>query len=162
VRLRPATTTARDRHFLERMLYEAATWRGEEPDADILRNPHIAVYVEGWGREGDTGVVAEDERGNLIGAAWFRFFDAQNHGFGFVAPDIPELTVAVRREARGRGVGSALLDALIVAARAEHVGVLSLSVEEDNPALRLYERAGFAAAARAGNALTMRLELDDS
>ena len=161
MRLRRATATAPDRQFLGRMLYEAATWRGVVADADVLRRPHIAVYIEGWGRDGDTGVVAEDERGNPIGAAWFRFFDAQDHGFGFIAPDIPELTVAVQREARGRGVGSALLDALIVSARAAHVGALSLSVEEDNPAVRLYQRFGFVSVARAGNALTMRLDLDD-
>jgi hypothetical protein len=91
------------------MLYEAATWRDEEPDTDVLRNPHVAVCVEGWGREGDTGVVVEDERGHLIGPAWFRFFDAQNHGFGFAAPDIPELTVAVRRETRDEALGAPCL-----------------------------------------------------
>lgn len=153
--------TAPDRQFLEQMLYEAATWRGDDPDADVLHNAHIAVYVEGWGRKGDTGVVAEDERGEAIGAAWFRCFDARKHGFGFIAPDIPELTVAVRREARGRGVGSALLEALILSARAAHVGALSLSVEDDNPAVRLYERFGFVSVARVGNALTMRLDLDE-
>jgi ribosomal protein S18 acetylase RimI-like enzyme len=132
------------------MLYEAATWRGDDPYADVLRSPHIAVYVEGWGRDGDTGVVAEDKREEPIGAAWFRFYNAREHGFGFIAPNIPEVTVAVRREARGRGVGSALLEALILSARAAHVGALSLSVEEDNPAVRLYERFGFVSVARVG------------
>jgi ribosomal protein S18 acetylase RimI-like enzyme len=159
VRLRQAMAT--DRQFLERMLYEAASWRGHDLDADVLQDPQIAVYIKGWGRDGDTGFVAEDERGSPIGAAWFRLFDARDHGFGFVAADIPELTVAVRREARGRGVGSALLEALIVSARAAHVGALSLSVEEDNPARRLYERFGFVSAARVGNALTMRLDLGE-
>jgi ribosomal protein S18 acetylase RimI-like enzyme len=161
VRLRRATATAPDRRFLEQMLYEAATWRGIDADADVLRRPHVAVYVEGWGRDGDTGVVAEDEQGNPIGAAWFRFFDARAHGFGFVASDVPELTVAVRRGARGLGVGSALLDALILCARAARVRALSLSVEEENPAVRLYERFGFVSVARVANALTMQLDLDD-
>ena len=71
------------------------------------------------------------------------------------------MTLAVRRDARGRGVGSALLDALIACARAARVGALSLSVEEDNPALGLYERCGFVSVARVGNAVTMRLDLDE-
>jgi hypothetical protein len=32
-------------------------------------------------------------------------------------------------------------------------------VEDDNPASRIYERAGFRTVARDGNALTMRLDL---
>ena len=151
--------TEADRDFLEEMLYDAATWRANDDDTDVLREPHIALYIDGWGRDGDTGVVAEDERGDAIGAAWFRFFEATEHGFGFVAPDVPELTVAVRRDARGQGVGTALLKALLVRARAAPLRALSLSVEEDNRAVRLYQRLGFLPIARVGNALTMQLEL---
>jgi GNAT superfamily N-acetyltransferase len=157
VQIRTATTT--DRSFLEQMLYEAATWRGSDGLTDVLREPHVALYIAGWGRDGDTGVLAEDERGDPIGAAWFRVFDAEEHGFGFVAPDVPELTVAVRRDARGQGVGTALLEALVVRARALRVRALSLSVEEDNPALRLYQRLGFVPVGRVGNAVTMQLEV---
>ena len=48
-----------------------------------------------------------------------------------------------------------------MSARAARVGALSLSVEQDNPALRLYERFGFVSVARVGNALTMRLDRDE-
>lgn len=49
----------------------------------------------------------------------------------------------VRVEARGQGLGSALLAASVAHARA-HVSVLQIMVGEDNPAARrLYERAGF-------------------
>jgi GNAT superfamily N-acetyltransferase len=159
VQIRQATTA--DRDFLEQMLCEAATWRESDDAIDVLREPHIALYIAGWGRGGDTGVLAEDERGDPIGAAWFRFFDAEEHGFGFVAPDVPELTVAVRRDARRQGVGTALLEALLLRARVARVRALSLSVEDDNPALRLYQRLGFAPVARVGNALTMQLKVAD-
>jgi ribosomal protein S18 acetylase RimI-like enzyme len=58
-------------------------------------------------------------------------------------------------------VGTALLDALIVQARQAGVGALSLSVEEGNPAARLYERLGFVRIGRTGSAWTMLLELAD-
>jgi ribosomal protein S18 acetylase RimI-like enzyme len=157
VQIRQATTA--DRDFLENMLYEAATWRGSDDATDVLREPRVALYIVGWGRDGDTGVLAEDEHGDPIGAAWFRFFDTEEHGFGFVAPDVPELTLAVRRDSRRQGVGTALLDALLVHARAARVRALSLSVEEDNPAVHLYERLGFVTVGRAGNALTMQITL---
>ncbi len=150
-----------DRPFLEEMLREAAMWRGNEYAGDVLGDPHIARYVGGWGKDGDTGVVAQDERGQPIGAAWYRFFAPEEHGFGFISQDVPELTVAVRPGARGREVGTALLEALIVRARRAYVRALSLSVEEDNPALCLYQRLGFVPIRRVGNAVTMQLDLPD-
>jgi RimJ/RimL family protein N-acetyltransferase len=50
----------------------------------------------------------------------------------------------VAAEAAGQGVGRALLEALLAHARAEGLGSLVLTVTEGNePARRLYERAGF-------------------
>lgn len=72
------------------------------------------------------------------------------------------MTIGVRAEARGHGVGTALLRALIELARDKGYPGLSLSVEEDNPALRLYERFGFVRVARVENAWTMRLNVDST
>lgn len=105
-------------------------------------------YVDGWGREGDLGVIADGE----VGAAWIRLFTKAEHGYGFVAPHVPELSIAVAQEARGRGVGTALLKELL--ARAGETPV-SLSVETDNPAVRLYERFGFVRVGYVGTAWTM-------
>lgn len=60
---------------------------------------------------------------------------------------------------RGTGVGTALLKALIDRARHEDLCALSLSVEVDNPALRLYERLGFARVSCVDDAWTMRLAI---
>jgi GNAT superfamily N-acetyltransferase len=79
-----------------------------------------------------------------LGAAWYRYPAAEAHGLGFVAPDIPELAIATVAEARGRGLGTELLTALLSVARARGVQALSLNVSGANtPACRLYERHGF-------------------
>jgi ribosomal protein S18 acetylase RimI-like enzyme len=83
-------------------------------------------------------------------------------GYGFVAPEVPELSMGVAAAFRGRGVGGALLEALLERAIAEGVGALSLSVEDGNPAVRLYERHGFERLFRVGNAWTMKVELTRS
>ena len=44
-------------------------------------------------------------------------------------------------------------------ARQRHLPALSFSVEPDNPATSLYQRAGFVAVARMGGSLTMVLPL---
>ena len=150
-----------DLPVLREMLGWAAAWRSDEIDRRVLADPAVSRYVEDFGRTGDVGLIAEDDSGDPVGAAWYRYFSSEEPGFGFVAPDVPEITVAVRPSSRGRGVGTALLRALLARARSAGVGVLSLSVEEDNRALALYERMGFRTSGRRGNALTMRVDLRD-
>jgi GNAT superfamily N-acetyltransferase len=105
--------------------------------------PHVRKYLDGWGRPGDAGVVAVADDGRWLGAAWYRLFPAEDPGYGFVAADVPELAIGVADEARGQGVGGALLKALVAMAREQGYRALSLSVDRRNPARRLYERHGF-------------------
>jgi GNAT superfamily N-acetyltransferase len=108
-----------------------------------LAIPHVRRYLDGWGRPGDAGVVAVAEDGTRLGAAWYRLFPTAEPAWGFVAADVPEVSMGATAEARGRGVGSALLDVLLALARAQGHRALSLSVDRQNPARRLYERKGF-------------------
>jgi GNAT superfamily N-acetyltransferase len=144
--MRTRAATSDDIGFLRAMGYEAAIWRADAPRPpldEVLAQPHLARYLDGWGRPGDAGVIALDRGGRPLGAAWYRLFPAAAPGYGFVAPDVPELAIGVAADARGAGVGGALLAALKAAARSGGFGHLSLSVDRRNPALRLYERHGF-------------------
>jgi hypothetical protein len=79
----------KDEPFLSEMLYEATMWRPGPrrfSHEEVLLLPEIAVYVGGWGRSGDVGLVAEGNGGDPIGAAWYRFFSEEAPGFGFVNP----------------------------------------------------------------------------
>src|SRR4051794_18512135 len=101
-----------DLPFLWEMLFEAAAVSasvralGKE---QALLLPALRKYLEGWGRAGDQAVVAFNRDEHRIGAAWARLFSAEEAGYGFVAPEVPELSVAVVSSMRGQGVGSALL-----------------------------------------------------
>ncbi len=137
---------ADDLPFLWDMLWEAAAvdagTRARGKDT-ALASPWNRKYLDSWGRAGDAGVVALDDGGRYLGAAWYRRFPVEAHSYGFVAPDIPELTIGVSSTARGQGVGGALLRALLDGARARDYATLSLSVDRQNPARALYERHGF-------------------
>ena len=136
------------------MLRHAFYWRSGTAveDASLWR------YVSGWGRRGDTAVVALEE-GFPIGAAWFRLFSRDEPGFGFVDEQTPEVSIAVVPSRRGRGIGSELLDALVEVAEEQGYGGLSLSVADDSPAMHMFETQGFEKVEQTDGSWTMRLAL---
>ena len=135
MRIRPGGTD--DLPAIHAALLRAANWDpSREPR--LLDDASLAPYHAGWGRESDLVVIADDE-GRAIGAAYCRLM----HGYGYVDDDTPEVTIGVESSYRGRGIGGQLLDALADLARRNGFERLSLSVEAENPARRLYERVGY-------------------
>jgi GNAT superfamily N-acetyltransferase len=144
------------------MLVESVNWDPARPrlaGREVLARPQLRRYVDGWGRTGDVGIVAEDDAGSALGAAWFRRFTTEEPGFAFLAEEIPEVSVAVRRPWRGHGLGTRLLAELEAEARRLGVRALSLSVEPANPALRLYRRLGYHPVSTYGGSWTLRRDL---
>jgi ribosomal protein S18 acetylase RimI-like enzyme len=153
-----------DPAFLTEMLYEAVYWRDdgaeERPPLDELLVETVpARYVTGWGRAHDVAITALERNDEPVGAAWYRRFTVAEPGYGFVAPDVPEISIAVYPEFRGRHLGELLLGALSARAAAAGERALSLSVARENPARRLYLRAGFEVVSEDGDSSTMLLEL---
>ena len=158
VRLRAATSA--DLDFLGDMLLEAFNWDGEGRFTrdDLMAHDHAARYLDGWCRDGDFGLVAVDGDA-LLGAIWARVLPATAPGYGYVAADVPELSMGVRAARRGEGIGSALLAGCVEQAQDLGRRAVSLSVEDGNLAARtLYERNGFVVVGRNGNSDTMMLE----
>jgi GNAT superfamily N-acetyltransferase len=149
-------TGTEDFTFLATMLGEAAVWRPDKPTptADqVMADPRYALYLAGWPRRGDHGLIAEHD--GPVGAAWYRTYTEGNHGYGFVADDVPELSIAVVASHRHQGIGRRLLVELIEASVAQGYRAMSLSVVEDNPARGLYESTGFVPVEKHGRSWTM-------
>ena len=155
VRFRPAA--AEDFTFLATMLGEAAVWRPDKPTptADqVLADPRYALYLAGWPRQGDYGLVAEQD--GPVGAAWYRTFTEASHGHGFVAEDVPELAIAVIASRRHEGIGRRLLVDLIEASVAQGYPALSLSVARSAiPRVACTSRVGFVPVEKHGSSWTM-------
>jgi GNAT superfamily N-acetyltransferase len=129
--------TRQDEPILWEMLHYGLSSAGKnEPlSRDVVRRPEVSRYVEGWGRAGDTGFVANDKKdGALLGAVWLRRPTGKTG-----AP--PELALAVKPEHRRHGIGTALLTQLVRANPDQ--STISVSFVAGKPVLRLYERFGF-------------------
>jgi len=138
------------------MLGEAAVWRPDKPTPtgdEVMADPRYARYLTGWPRQGDHGLVAEQD--GPVGAAWYRTFTEASHGYGFVSEDVPELSIAVIASRRHEGIGRRLLVDLVAACVAQGYSAMSLSVREDNPARALYESVGFVVVEKQGTSWTM-------
>jgi len=158
-------------------------------DAEAVRaDDHLNRYIEGWGRTGDLGVMAVSEDGGpeqsdseasdgeagdgdadpsalgpeadprVLGAAWLRTME-EKPGYGWVADDIPELSIAVLPAAQGEGLGRRLMQALLQMARLTGVTAVSLAVEETNGARHLYDELGFTVVGRTEGSDIMVLDL---
>ena len=103
--------------------------------------------------QGDYGLIAEQD--GPVGAAWYRIFTEVTHGYGFVAEDIPELSIAVIASRRHEGIGRRLLVDLIEASVDQGHPAISLSVIDSNPARGLYESVGFVYVGKRGSSWTM-------
>ena len=104
----------------------------EERDGIATEPPvDVETRAASWTLDGTFVAVAG---GEIVGSL---HLDASRHGFG-------EIGMAVAREWRGRGVGSALLAAAIEWARERGLHKLSLGVFAHNAAaIALYRKFGF-------------------
>lgn len=109
------------------------------PPRSVVDLPDLQVYIAGFGtHSGDDCLVAEAE-GTVVGAAWSRIME----DYGHIDSSTPSLAISMLPGYRGLGIGTQLLNGLLLLLQENGYLRASLSVQKENPALRLYERAGF-------------------
>ena len=126
--------------FLKEMLYQAIFVADKKTvlPREIIEQPDLKRYIQGFGQDGDFCLVAEQHE-KLFGAIWIRLFK----GYGFVDGETPELSMAVLKGHRGKGIGKHLLATMIDTLKNNRFKRISLSVDKDNFAHRLYKKHGF-------------------
>jgi SAM-dependent methyltransferase/GNAT superfamily N-acetyltransferase len=108
---------------------------------EILDNPAVRIYAEGWGRDSDVGVVAVVD-GVDAGACWMRLVP-DRQGLAYVDDSTPQLGIALEPAFQRRGFGPPLMLQALEAARVHGYRQVSLTVHPENPAIRMYESCGF-------------------
>ena len=127
-------------NVLEDFLYEAIFIPEgvEAPPREIINQPELQVYIAGFGtQEGDTAVCAEAD-GKLVGAAWARIMN----DYGHIDDGTPSIAISLYKEYRGKGMGTDLLKALLSELKSKGYRQVSLAVQKENYAVRMYKKAG--------------------
>ena len=123
----------------------------EPPPRSVVDLPELQVYIADFGtRPGDHCIVAE-AAGKVVGAAWCRIMA----DYGHIDNDTPSLAISLLPEYRGLGIGTRLLNDLLLLLQEHGYLRASLSVQKENPALRLYQRTGFRIVAERGTEYLM-------
>lgn len=107
------------------------------PPREVVELPELQPYIADFGKDGDFCLCAVIEE-QVIGAAWCRYL----RGYGSVE-GMPEMAVSFLPSFRGQGIGTALLQRFLKEIKQRNLPGVSLSVQKENPAHRLYERLGF-------------------
>ena len=120
---------------------------------------HVRRWLDGWSPH-ELGVCWE-EHDQVVGAAWARRVEPVLVRSALGQP-VPEVLIAVDPAHRGRGIGHTLMEELIICTEEAGEQGLCLSVSDENEsAVRLYERVGFFAIGESRTGLlTMALDLE--
>ena len=111
----------------------------EPPDRSIIERPELSLYYDEFGSKADDYCLVAEDAGTVAGAAWVRMMD----DYGHVDDCTPSLAISVLKEYRGKGTGTILLEELLESLKRKGYKRVSLAVQKENYAVRMYRRAGF-------------------
>jgi len=109
------------------------------PPKSVISCTELQVYIANFGNsKHDKALIAEVD-GNIVGAIWARIMK----DYGHIDENTPSLAMSVLKAYRGMGIGTLLLTQMLLAEKTAGYAKISLSVQKDNYAVKLYRKAGF-------------------
>jgi len=126
---------------LEKFLYEAIfiPEGAQQPPRDIVKRPGLQVYTAGFGSSAHDCALVARVGGKSVGAAWGRIMN----DYGHIDDQTPSLAIALYEQYRGKGTGTALMKELTGVYAQKGYDQISLAVQKNNYAVKLYKNTGF-------------------
>ena len=127
--------------LLDNFLYEAIFIPEgiEPPPKSIISSPELQIYVKHFGEsKDDCGLVAE-VGGKIVGAVWVRIMN----DYGHIDDETPSLAISLYKKYRGFGIGTAMMKEILTLLKSHGYSRVSLSVQKDNYAAKMYLKIGF-------------------
>ena len=128
-------------NLLDEFLYQAIFIPEgiEPPPRDIITLPELQVYIDGFRNEKDDNCLVVEVEGEIVGAVWSRIMN----DFGHVDEETPSLAISIYKEYRGEGLGEKLMKSFLELLKDKGYKKVSLSVQKENFAYKLYLSLGF-------------------
>ena len=126
---------------LDTFLYEAIfiPEGAAAPSRDIITQPELQVYIDDFGnRAGDIAFVVEVNK-LVVGAVWGRIMN----DYGHIDDETPSLAISLLEKYRNYGIGTELMRRMLDELKSCGYKQVSLSVQKQNYAVKMYEKVGF-------------------
>lgn len=111
----------------------------EPPPKSIIENEDLQVYVKDFGKHHDDKCLVAEVGNKIVGAVWTRIMN----DYGHIDDETPSLAISLYKEYRRQGVGTQLLRKMLAMLKKCGYKQVSLSVQKENHAVKLYARIGF-------------------
>lgn len=105
----------------------------------IIENPDLHVYIKDFGTKKDDYCFCAEVENKVVGAVWVRNIN----GYGSVDNDTVEFAISVFEEYQKMGIGTALMNTMLEHLNKLNYPKVSLAVQKENYAVRMYQKVGF-------------------
>ncbi len=109
------------------------------PPKNIIEQEELQVYVKDFGKQKDDVALVAEIDGKIIGAVWARIMN----DYGHIDNDTPSLAISICKNYRGYGIGTSLMRNMIFLLEYRGYKRVSLAVQKENYAVKMYKRIGF-------------------
>lgn len=111
----------------------------EAPPKSIIQQADIQVYVSGFGEQKDDHCLVAKVDGKVVGAVWVRIMN----DYGHVDDETPSFAISLYKEYRAKGIGTALMQQMLLLLEKKQYKKASLAVQKENYAHKMYLKLGF-------------------
>ncbi len=127
--------------LLDKFLYHAifVPEGGEVPPESIVKVPEMQIYVKDFGQHTNDRCLVAVSSEAIIGAVWTRLMK----DYGYVDEDTPSFAISLLKEYRGLGIGTKLMEEMLVILKRSGCLKASLAVQKANYAVKMYQKVGF-------------------
>ncbi len=124
-----------------------------------IEKPEISNYIDNFGTKKDDHCLVAELNGEVIAAVWVRLLDGKIKGFGYIDSKTPEFAISVVEKYRSQGIGKRIMHEMIQLLKKKGYEQLSLAVQKENYAVKLYSKLGFRSIRETEEEYIMRLNL---
>ena len=96
------------------------------PDKSIINNEDLQVYIKDFGNKKDDICFLAEMDHDIVGAVWIRIMN----DYGHIDDQTPSLAISVKKEYRGLGIGTKLMETMLVSVKHHGYQSVSLSVQK--------------------------------